>query len=252
MSLFIVNVVYASLIVPVVIRVVVVILSLSVAWFMLQWVKERWFVVVFVLTFIGGILILFIYVASVAHNEVLAWNVASITIPLPMRVYVYFIGGIFYCSDITPFDFAESEWYFRLEYRSLTLFFIVYLLVVLYLVVEVVGVFGGCVRRMYVTKIFPHIPYSRSKSMAYRILYWWMVTCSRMCSCVYWRKYYYTTKGSNNSSTILYCMVARYCTRGYIPRTSYYKCREDNKSRDNSIYLVRGNILLFILLEVLP
>lgn len=72
--------------------------------------------VVFVLTFIGGILILFIYVASLAHNEVVAWNVASITITLPMSVYVYFLGGVFYCSDVTPFDFAESEWYFGEEY----------------------------------------------------------------------------------------------------------------------------------------
>ena len=71
MGILLVNILYSSLIVPLVLGVVVVILSFTISLYSLIWVKESWFVIVFVLVFIGGILILFIYIASLAHNEVL-------------------------------------------------------------------------------------------------------------------------------------------------------------------------------------
>ena len=71
MGILCVNLLFSSLIVPLLIGVVVVILSFAISLYSLMWMKGSWFIVVFVLVFIGGMLIIFIYVASIAHNEVL-------------------------------------------------------------------------------------------------------------------------------------------------------------------------------------
>ena len=110
------------------------------------------------LVFVGGILILFIYVASLAHNETLVWNVGAMTIILPTTTFLYFTRVRSWRIDSAPFDFAEAEWFFIRRYCPITLFFITYLLVVLFIVVEIVGVFGGCVRKVYVNKILQVLP----------------------------------------------------------------------------------------------
>ena len=59
-----------------------------------------------------------------------------------------------YCRDITPFDFAESELFFRERYIPIIIFFMGYLLIVLFIVVDLVNVFRGTIRKVYVFEVF--------------------------------------------------------------------------------------------------
>ncbi len=121
-----------------------------------------WFSYILFLIFLGGILVLFIYVASIASNEQFKFNLKTLLLSLRLR---FFLSALAFLLDptltsnkiITPissltykFNLSDSAFQISSIYNvpsySFTLFIICYLLLALIIIVKIINIFSSPLR----------------------------------------------------------------------------------------------------------
>lgn len=118
-----------------------------------------WFSYILFIIFLGGILVLFIYVASLASNEIFSFSLITF---LTYRFIILFLSSLFFFIDpistpnlsslptssinnqlSTPFII---RWIYNSPSIIFTLFIILYLLLTLVVVVKIINLFKGPLR----------------------------------------------------------------------------------------------------------
>ena len=118
-----------------------------------------WFSYILFLIFIGGILVLFIYVASLASNEYFKLSFKQITLLFILTIYISFITLlldplIVSFKTLLPTSSVSEilstpkiiRWIYRISLIWLTFFVIIYLLLTLVVVVKITKIFKGPLR----------------------------------------------------------------------------------------------------------
>nr|QUT09637.1 NADH dehydrogenase subunit 6 [Tenuilapotamon latilum kaiyangense] len=120
-----------------------------------------WFSYTLFLIFLGGMLVLFIYIASLASNEFFYIPLTSIMISL-FLLFIFF-SCFFYLDSILISSFSNlpnssiwsysstahtTSWIFNIPSMYFTLFVISYLLLTLLVVVKIINLFKGPLRLM--------------------------------------------------------------------------------------------------------
>nr|WRK19533.1 NADH dehydrogenase subunit 6 [Hainanpotamon sp.] len=120
-----------------------------------------WFSYTLFLIFLGGMLVLFIYVASLASNEFFSFSLTSITLTL---IFMMTLLSFFFFTDpviISPFsnlptssinivssNAHATSWIFNIPSMFFTIFIISYLLLTLLVVVKIINLYKGPLRLM--------------------------------------------------------------------------------------------------------
>lgn len=119
-----------------------------------------WFSYILFLVFLGGILVLFIYVSSLASNEPFSFSITSFLsflILFSLSLIIIICVDPFIMSQIplnaptSSFDVSSStpliiNWIYNLPSINFTLFIVSYLLLILIIVVKIVALFKGPLR----------------------------------------------------------------------------------------------------------
>nr|YP_009558811.1 NADH dehydrogenase subunit 6 [Metaplax longipes]QBA83260.1 NADH dehydrogenase subunit 6 [Metaplax longipes] len=122
-----------------------------------------WFSYILFLVFLGGMLVLFIYVSSLASNESFSFSTSSFllsTILVMMMMTLMSLIDPFVLSQIplalptSSLDFSYStplmiNWIYNSPSMMFTLFIVSYLLLMLIVVVKIVNLFKGPLRLFY-------------------------------------------------------------------------------------------------------
>lgn len=111
--------------------------------------SSYWYSYILILVFLGGLLILFVYVSSIASNEKLNFSTSSLTVAFLSFCFLGFsinsnILNIFKGSD----SIIEKSyiWLFSQPSRILAAFLIIYLFIVLVAIVKITKWWGGALR----------------------------------------------------------------------------------------------------------
>nr|QGT77319.1 NADH dehydrogenase subunit 6 [Tenuipotamon yuxiense] len=118
-----------------------------------------WFSYTLFLIFLGGMLVLFIYVASLASNESFVYSVTLINITLisSLGLPYFFLDPILFSSfsnlatssiKIYSSTAHTTSWIFNTPSMYFTFFIISYLLLTLLVVVKIISLFKGPLRLM--------------------------------------------------------------------------------------------------------
>ena len=115
-----------------------------------------WFSYILFIIFLGGMLVLFIYVTSLASNEsfsfsysVLAISIGSLFFLLPLTLtWDYFFNSFTAQLPLSSLNIETSNvfiisWIYRTNLINFTLFIIIYLLLTLIVVVKITNLFKG-------------------------------------------------------------------------------------------------------------
>nr|YP_009093674.1 NADH dehydrogenase subunit 6 [Ocypode ceratophthalmus]CEG06211.1 NADH dehydrogenase subunit 6 [Ocypode ceratophthalmus] len=116
-----------------------------------------WFSYILFMVFLGGMLVLFIYVASIASNEVFTFSVPYlllITFMILFSLLTLFVDPLMMLSNSClpnsslSFFFTQhiTSWIYNVPSMSFTIFIISYLLLMLIVVVKIVNMFKGPLR----------------------------------------------------------------------------------------------------------
>nr|YP_009239918.1 NADH dehydrogenase subunit 6 [Ocypode cordimanus]AMN14552.1 NADH dehydrogenase subunit 6 [Ocypode cordimanus] len=116
-----------------------------------------WFSYILFLVFLGGMLVLFIYVASIASNEAFVFSssyLLFITFIILLSLFVLFLDPLMMLSNSSLPDSSLSfyftphfiSWIYNTPSMSFTIFIISYLLLMLVIVVKIVNLFKGPLR----------------------------------------------------------------------------------------------------------
>lgn len=109
-----------------------------------------WYSYILILIFLGGLLILFIYVSSIASNEQIL-NKPLLT-PFMIILVWFSILALFLIYDkqfIINDNILERyspKWIFRISLSIISLFLIIYLFIVLLAIVKITKWWGGSIR----------------------------------------------------------------------------------------------------------
>nr|YP_009116468.2 NADH dehydrogenase subunit 6 [Trypaea australiensis]ALO20102.1 NADH dehydrogenase subunit 6 [Trypaea australiensis] len=117
-----------------------------------------WFSYILFLVFLGGLLVLFIYVASLASNEFFSFRMEALLIfyvfvftalvlffldSMGMSLSINFMGSDLLSQES---DLFFSKAIYSVSVKSFTLFIVFYLLLTLFVVVEITGTYFGPLR----------------------------------------------------------------------------------------------------------
>uniref|UniRef100_UPI0030E36650 NADH dehydrogenase subunit 6 n=1 Tax=Ocypode rotundata TaxID=1844313 RepID=UPI0030E36650 len=116
-----------------------------------------WFSYILFLVFLGGMLVLFIYVASIASNEAFMFSIPYFIFIMSMiffSLFILFIDPLMMLSNSSlpssspSFFFTPHiiSWIYNTPSMSFTIFIISYLLLMLIIVVKIVNLFKGPLR----------------------------------------------------------------------------------------------------------
>ena len=118
-----------------------------------------WFSYILFMIFLGGILVLFIYVTSLASNESFSFSYSTLAISLillllliPLTlIWDYFFNSFAAQLPLSSLNIETSNvfiisWIYRTNLINFTLFIIIYLLLTLIVVVKITNLFKGPLR----------------------------------------------------------------------------------------------------------
>ena len=118
-----------------------------------------WFSYILFIIFLGGMLVLFIYVTSLASNESFSFSYSTLAVSLillfsllPLTlVWDYFFNSFTAQLPLSSLNIETSNvfiisWIYRINLITFTLFIIVYLLLTLIVVVKITNLFKGPLR----------------------------------------------------------------------------------------------------------
>lgn len=148
--IIIINSIFISLAHPLSIGLILIIQTILIAIFSGLLINSFWFSYLLVLIFLGGLLILFIYVATLASNE-------QITINPPQRLTV--ILFLFLIISFTAFNPSKTflfndniergitlAWIYSSPFFLISSFLIIYLFIVLIAIVKITKYWAGSLR----------------------------------------------------------------------------------------------------------
>ena len=118
-----------------------------------------WFSYILFIIFLGGILVLFIYVTSLASNEAFSFSYSTLAfsliilfslVPLTL-IWDFFFNRFSAQLPLASLDIETSNvfiisWIYRVNLINFTLFIIIYLLLTLIVVVKITNLFKGPLR----------------------------------------------------------------------------------------------------------
>nr|YP_010737964.1 NADH dehydrogenase subunit 6 [Frontopsylla spadix]WEQ92374.1 NADH dehydrogenase subunit 6 [Frontopsylla spadix] len=127
--------------------------------------KTFWFSYILFITFLGGMLILFIYMTSLSSNELFKFSMNSFL----MTMFFIFISLLFYFKDLYYFNFLMNmdslifslnntninlnilnmNKIYNFPNNFLTILLIIYLLITLIIVVKITDLFYGPMRKNF-------------------------------------------------------------------------------------------------------
>nr|YP_009484182.1 NADH dehydrogenase subunit 6 [Charybdis bimaculata]AVQ04905.1 NADH dehydrogenase subunit 6 [Charybdis bimaculata]AXB37182.1 NADH dehydrogenase subunit 6 [Charybdis bimaculata] len=118
-----------------------------------------WFSYILFMIFLGGMLVLFIYVTSLASNEPFYFSYSSLTFSLGILVILVpltliwdsLINGLMTQLPLSSLNMESSNvfiisWIYSINMMNFTLFIILYLLLTLIVVVKITNLFKGPLR----------------------------------------------------------------------------------------------------------
>nr|YP_010511704.1 NADH dehydrogenase subunit 6 [Palaeoagraecia brunnea]UXL83028.1 NADH dehydrogenase subunit 6 [Palaeoagraecia brunnea] len=123
-----------------------------------------WFSYVLFLVFLGGMLVLFIYITSLASNEMFITPVKMLTFVMTMMIFslllsfsLDYLYQLDYSSDMKSIEYSASYLYMESNYlltklynnptSSITLMLVIYLLLTLIVIVKITNIFAGPLRQ---------------------------------------------------------------------------------------------------------
>jgi NADH-ubiquinone oxidoreductase chain 6 len=123
-----------------------------VALFSSLFISSFWYSYILILVFLGGMLILFIYVASIASNEVLNLRRKTLYLSTPL----VFLGLLLPFNTLRKLPIANDNWFsdrpflwqFRESLTMFTSFLVVYLFFVLVAIVKITKFWRGALRKI--------------------------------------------------------------------------------------------------------
>lgn len=152
MIITIFNTIFIFLNHPLTIGIILIAQTIIIAIFTGILLPSFWYSYILILVFLGGLLILFIYVSTIAANEQI--GIIPVSSIIVITLFVFFIikisvrlipRKIFLTTDRTPFK-ENYSWIFTLPSSVLTGFLIVYLFIVLIAIVKITKFWGGSIR----------------------------------------------------------------------------------------------------------
>ena len=118
-----------------------------------------WFSYILFIIFLGGILVLFIYVTSLASNEPFSFSYSTLALSLILLfsllpitlIWDYFFNSFTAQLPLSSLSIETSNvfiisWIYRVNLMNFTLFIIIYLLLTLIVVVKITNLFKGPLR----------------------------------------------------------------------------------------------------------
>nr|YP_009019976.1 NADH dehydrogenase subunit 6 [Megaselia scalaris]AHJ91467.1 NADH dehydrogenase subunit 6 [Megaselia scalaris] len=120
--------------------------------------ETYWFSYILFLVFMGGLLVLFIYVTSLASNETfsLSFNIifaAMILFSISMLIMYFYdsmnTNNFFYSNNVLPENTINLIKLFNYPTNLITILLMNYLLITLIAVVKITNIFYGPLRHMY-------------------------------------------------------------------------------------------------------
>nr|YP_009406911.1 NADH dehydrogenase subunit 6 [Typhlatya taina]ASA39434.1 NADH dehydrogenase subunit 6 [Typhlatya taina] len=155
------SIVFTKITHPLAMGVILLIQTAIIAFLTTFFLKTTWFSYILFLIFLGAMLVLFIYVASLAPNEPLYLShlmVAIISLSVLSSMFIFLLDPIILsyltfienntlhlCSTISPMTMSTSPMY-NLSSMKMTLFLILYLLLTLLIVVKITTTHFGPLR----------------------------------------------------------------------------------------------------------
>lgn len=144
------NTVFIYMTHPLSLGIILILQTLLIAFFSGFLIPSFWYSYILVLVFLGGLLVLFIYVASLASNE-------QINIRPPHIIVI--LASLIILFTLTKFNPSKTQsltdnqqdnityvWIFSTPIVSASLFLIIYLFIVLVAVVKITKFWGGSLR----------------------------------------------------------------------------------------------------------
>lgn len=135
---------------PLTIGLILIVQTLIIAFFSRLFLPSFWFSYILILVFMGGLLVLFVYVSTLASNEQINISPPYLFIFLTLLIFLVLLliwtpREIFTLTDNSQLDYSYS-WIFSLPLISLSFFLIVYLFIVLVAIVKITKFWGGAIR----------------------------------------------------------------------------------------------------------
>nr|QJD22453.1 NADH dehydrogenase subunit 6 [Haustorioides koreanus] len=134
---------FMSLNTPLSMGITVILLSFFVAVMMALLMPTTWFSFLLLMVFLSGMMVLFVYVASLASNELFVWDYVSVFLLVSLSALFVGMSRKVYCPGVSGMDFSLNNISSFMVYKMysphlyyFTLLLIVYLLVVLIVVVK--------------------------------------------------------------------------------------------------------------------
>lgn len=135
---------------PLTIGLILIIQTLIIAFFSRLFLPSFWFSYILILVFIGGLLVLFVYVSTLASNEQINLTPPYPFVAISLLIFLSFFflwnpRKIFTLTDNNQLDYSFS-WMFSIPFISLSFFLIIYLFFVLIAIVKITKFWGGALR----------------------------------------------------------------------------------------------------------
>jgi len=150
--IFVLRTVFTQVLHPVALVVVILIQTTACCLFLISFYTTRWFSFILFLIFLGGVIVLFIYIASLASNEKFIaeyknWIALFIATSLFIVLFVFTQNN----QTTTSHFYHESEGLINIYIKStsaITRITILYLLLILVVVVKITSKFEGPLRNI--------------------------------------------------------------------------------------------------------
>ena len=147
MGIFILRLFLFSLSAPLIISIFIILICLYTAFITFSTYSDPWCTIIFLIIFFGGLLVLFIYISSLAHNETLSPSTDRILILFPVTLLTIF-------SFPTSTPFLNSTPYSSLIFNNINFLLriglITYLLLALIVVSHTTNFKFGALRETFV------------------------------------------------------------------------------------------------------
>nr|YP_011010443.1 NADH dehydrogenase subunit 6 [Halovelia malaya]WPW47058.1 NADH dehydrogenase subunit 6 [Halovelia malaya] len=115
--------------------------------------KYTWYSYILILTMLGGMLILFMYMASIASNEMMKWSTKMFLIMIITFLLILFMKNKFIIMDYNNILIMENQQnlnlmkLFNSKSSMLTIIMAVYLLITMIYVISITNTFEGPMRK---------------------------------------------------------------------------------------------------------
>ena len=142
------SILFFSISAPLIISLIIIFICLLIGWKTLILFRDLWCLIIFLIIFFGGILVLFVYISTLAHNEMILPNLNRVFLLLPILLFLR--GLDFSISSNTETSTTIAIFLFDKNFFILSISLISYLLLCLIVVSTISFFHFGALRKFYV------------------------------------------------------------------------------------------------------